>query len=100
MPNVQLIPFGVEGITENTVEVPRGIRMIRARSIWREGDEGENVVVAVIDTGCQPGHSISLIKLLEDIISQAIIMVILAILPIITDMGLTAELWQQQKMGL
>ncbi|WP_082191034.1 S8 family peptidase [Peribacillus loiseleuriae] len=56
MPNVQLIPFRVERITENTVEVPRGIRMIRARSIWREGYKGENIVVAVIDTGCQPDH--------------------------------------------
>ncbi|MFJ7976675.1 S8 family peptidase [Peribacillus sp. JNUCC 23] len=56
MPNVQLIPFHVKGITENTFEVPRGIRMIRARSIWREGFKGENIVVAVIDTGCQPDH--------------------------------------------
>ncbi|MBA9027484.1 S8 family peptidase [Peribacillus huizhouensis] len=56
MPNVQLIPFRVEGVKENTVEVPRGIRMIRARSIWREGYKGENIVVAVIDTGCQPDH--------------------------------------------
>ncbi len=56
MPNVQLIPFHVEGITENTFEVPRGVRKIRARSIWREGFKGENIVVAVIDTGCQPDH--------------------------------------------
>ncbi|MET3320634.1 UNVERIFIED_ORG: major intracellular serine protease [Peribacillus simplex] len=56
MPNVQLVPFQVEGITENTSEVPRGIKMIRARSIWREGFKGENIVVAVIDTGCQPDH--------------------------------------------
>lgn len=56
MPNVQLVPFQVEGITENTLEVPRGIRMIRARSIWREGFKGENIVVAVIDTGCQSDH--------------------------------------------
>ena len=56
MPNVQLVPFQVEGITDKNLEVPRGIRMIRARSIWREGFKGENIVVAVIDTGCQSDH--------------------------------------------
>ncbi|MGE7766916.1 S8 family peptidase [Peribacillus sp. NPDC096540] len=56
MPNIQLVPFQVEGITETTSEVPRGIKMIRARSIWREGFKGENIVVAVIDSGCQPDH--------------------------------------------
>ena len=56
LPNFQLIPFSVDGITEKTLEVPRGVRMIRARSIWREGYKGENIVVAVIDTGCQPDH--------------------------------------------
>ncbi|CAH0344522.1 S8 family peptidase [Bacillus sp. CECT 9360] len=56
MPKVHLIPFQIEAIAENTFEVPPGIKMIRARSVWREGFKGENIVVAVIDTGCEQGH--------------------------------------------
>lgn len=56
MTKVQLIPFQVEGVQTCLTEVPPGIRMIQAPSIWRKGIKGENVVVAVLDTGCQIDH--------------------------------------------
>ncbi|MDQ0220456.1 major intracellular serine protease [Peribacillus cavernae] len=37
-------------------EIPPGIRLIRAPSIWKEGWKGENIVIAVLDTGCQMDH--------------------------------------------
>ena len=34
----------------------RLVRLIEAKSIWDKGCQGEDVVVAVIDTGCQTDH--------------------------------------------
>jgi major intracellular serine protease len=56
LPKVHLIPFQVEGVNDNILELPPGIRMIRARSMWRHGFQGENIVVAVLDTGSQSDH--------------------------------------------
>ncbi|MFY4777066.1 S8 family peptidase [Metabacillus sp. RGM 3146] len=56
MSNFKLIPFDVEGIRENIFEIPSGIRLIGAPSFWDEGFKGENIVVAVLDTGCQFNH--------------------------------------------
>lgn len=56
MPDIQLIPYRVEELRETSTEIPYGVSMIQAPSIWREGFKGENIVVAVIDTGCQINH--------------------------------------------
>ncbi|MBP1082488.1 major intracellular serine protease [Bacillus capparidis] len=48
MPDIQLIPYRVEELRETSTEIPYGVSMIQAPSIWREGYKGENIVVAVI----------------------------------------------------
>lgn len=56
MSKVRLIPYKLEEVRGRTKEVPPGIRLIEASSIWKKGYKGEDVVVAVIDTGCQTDH--------------------------------------------
>lgn len=53
---MHLIPFKVEEITDQVGEIPKGVRMIQAPEVWDKGRKGEGVVIAVIDTGCQPDH--------------------------------------------
>lgn len=54
--DINLIPFEIEAIAENTSEIPQGVAMIGAASQWAVGNKGAGVVVAVIDTGCQTDH--------------------------------------------
>ncbi|MFC7373180.1 S8 family peptidase [Fictibacillus iocasae] len=57
MSEVCLIPFVLEEVMESArEEVPYGIDMINAPSFWKEGEMGEGVVVAVLDTGCDINH--------------------------------------------
>lgn len=56
MVRVRLIPYKIEQQIDNTSEVPAGIEMIQAPKKWEEGYKGSGVVVAVIDTGCDPNH--------------------------------------------
>ncbi|MEW9701151.1 S8 family peptidase [Paenibacillus sp. SI8] len=51
-----LIPYEFkETLTHNT-EIPRGVDMVGATNLWNKDVMGENVVIAVIDTGCQIDH--------------------------------------------
>ncbi|KGP92211.1 serine protease [Pontibacillus chungwhensis BH030062] len=56
MSNMKLIPFHLQELLELRDEAPRGIEMIGADTLWKEGIEGEGSVVAVIDSGCQIDH--------------------------------------------
>lgn len=56
MSKFKLIPYKLEEVKDRTKEVPPGVRLIEAESIWAKGYQGEEVVVAVIDTGCQTDH--------------------------------------------
>jgi major intracellular serine protease len=56
LPSIQLIPYQVEALKEKLTEIPPGVQMIQAPSMWRQGYKGENIVIAVIDTGCQIDH--------------------------------------------
>ena len=56
MSKFRLIPFKLEEVKGRTKEIPVGVRLIEAESIWEKGCQGEDVVVAVIDTGCQTDH--------------------------------------------
>jgi len=57
MSKFRLIPYKLEEVKGRTKEIPVGVRLIEAESIWEKGFQGEDVVVAVIDTGCQTDHS-------------------------------------------
>lgn len=54
--DVRLIPFTVESVYESQSLVPDGVEMIGAPFLWKKEIEGEGVVVAVLDTGCQADH--------------------------------------------
>ncbi|AOR22956.1 S8 family peptidase [Clostridium taeniosporum] len=40
-----------------TLKIHYGIKLINAQSLWREGYMGDNIVVAVFDTGCDSYHN-------------------------------------------
>ncbi|WP_331716328.1 S8 family peptidase [Metabacillus kandeliae] len=53
---VKLTPFRVGATIDTPTAVPKGISMIDAPSYWQQGFQGEGIVIAVLDTGCQTGH--------------------------------------------
>ncbi|MYL35397.1 S8 family serine peptidase [Pontibacillus yanchengensis] len=52
----QLIPFRVNEIHEQSNEIPQGVKMIEAPSMWKHDVYGNGIVVAVIDSGCDVNH--------------------------------------------
>ncbi len=56
MGNVHLIPYKVQALVRQTIEIPQGVQFIEAPMIWEQGGRGDGVVVAVIDTGCDVHH--------------------------------------------
>ncbi|XTP56557.1 S8 family peptidase [Niallia sp. Krafla_26] len=52
---VGLIPFKVKSVMQKATEIPPGVSLINAPQVW-ENNEGENVVIAVIDTGIDRNH--------------------------------------------
>ncbi|MFS0907666.1 S8 family peptidase [Priestia aryabhattai] len=53
---VKLIPYTIESIVDTTNETPKGINLIQAPSIWEDSNQGEGIVIAVIDTGIETDH--------------------------------------------
>lgn len=53
---ISLVPFQIKEILQNINEIPQGVQMIQAPSLWEKSRKGEGVVIAVIDTGCQMNH--------------------------------------------
>lgn len=53
---VNLIPYTLQEIYQSANEIPEGVQLINAPAIWEAGRKGEDVVVAVLDTGCQTTH--------------------------------------------
>ncbi|MDN4073961.1 S8 family peptidase [Fictibacillus sp. CENA-BCM004] len=57
MSEVRLIPFKLEEVLQTVgEEIPYGIQMINAPAAWEQGYKGTDVVVAVLDTGCDVNH--------------------------------------------
>ncbi|AKO93482.1 S8 family peptidase [Priestia filamentosa] len=56
MAKVGLIPFKVQEVRESSNEVPPGVRLIDAPLVWQQGYRGDEVIVAVLDTGCEVDH--------------------------------------------
>ena len=54
---MKLIPFTVQKVQRTTDERPYGINQIKAPEIWDMADQGEGVVIAVLDTGIDTTHS-------------------------------------------
>lgn len=56
MHEMNLMPFTVEKILENTEKIPDGIQLMKAPQVWEPSKRGQGVVVAILDTGCQVDH--------------------------------------------
>ncbi|SDM55304.1 major intracellular serine protease [Fictibacillus solisalsi] len=57
MSQVHLIPFKLEEVVQTAgEEIPYGIQMINAPAAWEQEYKGKDVVVAVLDTGCDVNH--------------------------------------------
>ncbi|AZQ48053.1 serine protease [Bacillus sp. GX] len=53
---IQLIPFTVEKVVEQVNEIPPGVQLIHAPQVWEKSAKGKDIVVAVLDTGCDMNH--------------------------------------------
>ena len=54
--DVHLIPFKVEEVKASFDTMPYGIKKIEASHIWKKGEKGEGIVVAILDTGIDINH--------------------------------------------
>ncbi|MBG9715105.1 S8 family peptidase [Bacillus sp. CCB-MMP212] len=53
---VGLIPFEVLEVVDKVHEIPEGVQLINAPVAWDKSEKGKDIVVAVLDTGCQSDH--------------------------------------------
>lgn len=53
---VGLIPFEVLEVVNEANEIPKGVQLINAPAAWGKSEKGKDIVVAVLDTGCQIDH--------------------------------------------
>ncbi|UOQ47792.1 S8 family peptidase [Gracilibacillus caseinilyticus] len=53
---VHLIPYTIQSIEDSKNETPEGVQLVQAPALWEKGFEGEDIVVAVIDTGIESDH--------------------------------------------
>ena len=53
---MKLLPFTVESQQTTTNEIPYGVHLLEAPSIWEQSDKGDGVVVAILDTGIDRDH--------------------------------------------
>ncbi|MCC3357157.1 S8 family peptidase [Bacillus sp. REN16] len=54
---VKLLPFTIQSVVDQTNETPKGIQIVQAPSLWEDSNQGEGIVIAVIDTGVDTSHS-------------------------------------------
>lgn len=52
----RLVPFKIEALQTEADNLPYGINMCQAPDIWANGEQGEGIVVAVVDTGIDKNH--------------------------------------------
>lgn len=53
---VKLLPFTIQSVVDQTNETPEGVQLVQAPSLWEGSDQGEGIVIAVIDTGIDTSH--------------------------------------------
>jgi major intracellular serine protease len=56
MKNGRLIPFKVESIQSKADEIPYGVKQIEAPKMWRHGEKGNGILIAILDTGIDRTH--------------------------------------------
>ncbi len=53
---VKLLPYEVLKISSETMEIPPGVKLVNAPAAWDKSEKGKDIVVAILDTGCQTDH--------------------------------------------
>jgi major intracellular serine protease len=53
---IRLIPYFMDEMVADANEIPKGVDLIQAPSIWKNGFKGKGITVAVLDTGCDVNH--------------------------------------------
>jgi major intracellular serine protease len=53
---LKLPPFKIEGLQTTANEIPWGVKMMQAPDVWDQGEKGEGIVIALLDTGIDKGH--------------------------------------------
>lgn len=53
---MKLIPFTVQELVKESSVVPDGVQMMGVPFMWEQGYQGHDVVVAILDTGCEKEH--------------------------------------------
>jgi major intracellular serine protease len=53
---IRLIPYFMDEMVADANEIPKGIDLIQAPSLWKNGYKGTGITVAVLDTGCDVNH--------------------------------------------
>lgn len=54
--SIKLIPYKVDNHLVEAQQIPEGVDMIQAPALWSKGFKGKDVLIAVIDTGCDAQH--------------------------------------------
>jgi major intracellular serine protease len=53
---IRLIPYFMDEMVADANEIPKGVDLIQAPSVWKNGYKGKGITVAVLDTGCDVNH--------------------------------------------
>ncbi|TMU84865.1 serine protease [Bacillus sp. BHET2] len=53
---MRLIPYFMDEMMVDTNEIPKGIDLIQAPSMWKNGYKGKGMTIAILDTGCDMNH--------------------------------------------
>ena len=53
---IKLIPFKIEALQTTPTLIPYGVEQCQAPEIWKTGEMGSGIVVAVLDTGIDINH--------------------------------------------
>ncbi|USK33005.1 S8 family peptidase [Bacillus sp. F19] len=54
--SIKLIPYKVDNQLVEVHQIPEGVDLIQAPALWSKGFKGKDVLIAVIDTGCDAQH--------------------------------------------
>ncbi|MGM0920740.1 MAG: S8 family peptidase [Bacillota bacterium] len=54
--SIKLIPYKVDNQLVEVHQIPEGVDLIQAPALWSKGLKGKDVLIAVIDTGCDAQH--------------------------------------------
>ncbi|MGM0866151.1 MAG: S8 family peptidase [Bacillota bacterium] len=53
---IRLIPYFMDEMIVDANEIPKGVDLIQAPSMWKNGYKGKGTTIAVLDTGCDMNH--------------------------------------------